>query len=200
LLLAAPLAFEPTPFAVLLLPAPLELALFPVEVLALPSPLALDALPKVLLKPVVPCACEFAPKALLELLSPLALALSPVAVLMLDPPLALAMLPVAVLALLTPLALALVPQATLPPLPAADAPAPLAVPGGTAAPVVLPMQTNCAAAGVDVRSAAPSAKALDAVRSPARVLLRKRALCIAPTVCEVDSSGVRLQHAITQQN
>jgi hypothetical protein len=52
-----------------------------------------------------------------------------------------------------PLALALVPQATLPALPVAVAPAPLAVAGGTVAPFALPTQTNCACA-----CGAPSAR------------------------------------------
>jgi hypothetical protein len=76
----------------------------------------------------------------LELLFPTeppdALAVFPKALLVLASPLAFAVFPTAVFELPLPFALALVPQATLVVLPAADAPAPLAVAGGTVAPLV----------------------------------------------------------------
>jgi hypothetical protein len=51
-----------------------------------------------------------------------------------------------------PDAIASVPQATL--FGPAEAPAPSAAPGGTAAPVALPMHTNCAAAGLGASATA----------------------------------------------
>jgi hypothetical protein len=102
----------------------------------------------------------------LALPSPLALAENPTAVLTLTfatvPPLALALVPAAVFALFVALlALAFVPHAKLSPAPAAVAPAPLAVAGGTVEPSVLPTQTNCACAGgaprLDVNAIASAA-------------------------------------------
>jgi hypothetical protein len=89
-----------------------------------------------------------------------ALAMAPMAV-----PLAFAAFPVAVFAPDVPLALAVAPQATLLVLPAAVAPPPSAVAGGTVAPVALPTQTNCAcAAGVPSASTIASAVPADATK------------------------------------
>jgi hypothetical protein len=116
---------------VLLLVLPLPFALKPTAVLKLPFPL------------------EFAsPTATLTLASPKALEPQPRAVFPLKAPLAFAELPKAELA--PPpglLAFALVPHATL-----CDAPAVAPPPVNGAAPVALPAQTNCAAAGAEYRA------------------------------------------------
>lgn len=177
---------------------PLAFATSPVATLALPSP----------------CASAKAPPAKLLLPSPVAFALSPVAMLKLGfaavPPLALAVLPVAMFALglelvpplalapcpkaefaLAPvlLALALVPQATLLTLPAAVAPAPLAVAGGTVAPVALPTQTNCARAGGAPRQHAAAIASADVEQTKDNRMRFMTSPPVAKIVCKMGSTA-----------
>ena len=141
--LPSPKARAPEPVATFSLFAPKAPAESPSATLALAAPLALP--PRVILTLEAPFALPRI--AMFPLLSPCASDESPIATLPLPIPYPWLRSPIAVFALWPPLALALGPQAVLTAEPLAVAPPPLAVPGGTAEPSVLPTHTNWAWAG-----------------------------------------------------